>query len=108
MLLLAIISLLGGIAVWTETENGWSVVPFVVFTFLFCLSLFVPVLKKSHLMTIWRATLKASKIMAEWLGAMGHYSARYVAQKRFEIRRARHEKALVAASLRRSAPPPVA
>ena len=46
MILLAGISLLVGTVALIQTESWLCIVPFVVFTVLFCLSLFLPVTKR--------------------------------------------------------------
>jgi len=98
MLFLAGLSLVGGTVVWSETDDWRSGIPFVIFTFLFCLSLFVPVVKKAQLVASCRVALKTLiqviKSTPEWLGAFGHYGTRYLAQKRFEMGRARRAKSM--------------
>ena len=46
MILLAGISLLVGTVALIQTESWLCIVPFVIFTVLFCLSLFLPVTKR--------------------------------------------------------------
>jgi len=96
MLVLAGISLVGGTVGLIQTDDWLCVIPFVVFIFLFCLSLFTADVKKAQLMVGCRVALKTLiqviKLTAEWLNALGHYGARYLAQKRFEMRLARRTK----------------
>jgi uncharacterized membrane protein YtjA (UPF0391 family) len=99
MLFLTGISLVAGGVSLAQTDDWLSVIPFVVFISLFCLSLFVPEVKKAQLVAGYRVVLKTLtqviKLTAEWLSAFAHYGARYLAQKRFEMGRARRAKSMV-------------
>lgn len=103
MIVCAGVSLVGGVFGLSQTDNMWCVVPFAIFAFLFCLSLISPEIRKAELVFAYRVVrrtlFRTSKGAVEWLSALGHYGVRYVAQKRFEMARARHAKnQLMAAS----------
>lgn len=73
MILLAGLSLLGGTLGLTQTGNWLSIVPFLVFTFLFCLSLFLPVTKKPVVQARWvppKPRKQLIKLTAERLSAL--------------------------------------
>ena len=99
MLFLTGLSLVGGTVILSQTDDWLSIIPFMVFISLFCLSLFAPVVKMAQLVASGRVALKTLiqviKVGAEWLGAFAHYGARYLAQKRFEMGRARRAKSIV-------------
>ena len=73
MILLAGLSLLVGTIVLIQTENWLSIVPFLVFIVLFCLSLFLPVTKRTGVQTRWVAPKPRKqliKLTAERLSAL--------------------------------------
>ena len=74
MIILAGVSLLGGTIGLIQTENWLSIVPFVFFTFLFCLSLFRPVPKRALVQASYRPVPKPrkqlSKLTADRLGLL--------------------------------------
>lgn len=73
MILLAGLSLLGGTIALIQTESWLSIVPFVFFIFLFCLSLFLPVTKRPVVQTRWvppKPRKQLIKLTAERLSAL--------------------------------------
>jgi hypothetical protein len=106
MLFLTVLSLFGGGVVWGETNDWRSGIPFLVFIFLFCLSLLNPEMKKAQLVAGCRVALKGIKLTVEWLGALWHYGVRYLAHKRFAMGQARRAKPMVDEGSFRKSPPP--
>ncbi len=66
MIILAGLSLLVGTIVLIQTEIWLSLVPFVVFTFLFCVSLFLPVTKRTPAQTNYRP-VSVPKPRKQWV-----------------------------------------